>query len=256
MFTDLLTALSRFTWTDLLDVIIVAFILYAVLLLIKETRALPLTVGIGLVGLIFLITRWGKLVVSSWIIKNFVPYLIIAVIILFQGEVRRFLTGLGSRTIRKPLALRSFQEKIDDLVEAVGYMSQRKIGALIGIEKEFSLETFADRGTRLDALISKDLLVSLFFPQSPLHDGAVIIRGSGILAAGCLLPLPAGHHLRTEFLTRTRHLAAIGLSLETDAAVIVVSEATGGISLAIKGVLAAVPETGELRDKLLEYLKT
>ncbi len=256
MFTDLLTALSRFTWTDLLDVIIVAFILYALLLLIKETRALPLTVGIGLVGLIFLITRWGKLVVSSWIIKNFVPYLIIAVIILFQGEVRRFLTGLGSRTIRKPLALRSFQEKIDDLVEAVDYMSQRKIGALIGIEKEFSLETFADRGTRLDALISKDLLVSLFFPQSPLHDGAVIIRGSGILAAGCLLPLPAGHHLRTEFLTRTRHLAAIGLSLETDAAVIVVSEATGGISLAIKGVLAAVPETDELRDKLLEYLKT
>ncbi len=256
MFTDVLTALSRFTWTDLVDIIIVAFILYALLLLIKETRAFPLTVGIGLVSLVFLITRWGKLVVSSWLIKNFIPYLIIAVIILFQGEVRRFLTGLGSKTIRKPLALRSFQEKIDDLVDSVGYMSQRKIGALIGIEKEISLETYADRGTRLDALISKDLLVSLFFPQSPLHDGAVIIRGSGILAAGCLLPLPAGHHLRNEFLTRTRHLAAIGLSLETDAAVIVVSEATGGISLAIKGVLAAVPETDELRDRLLEYLKT
>ena len=107
-----------------------------------------MAIGIGLVGLLFLITRWGKLVVSNWLIKNFVPYLIIAVIILFQGEIRRFLTGIGSRTIRKPLALRSFQEKIDDLVMAVDYMSQRKIGALIAIENEISLETFADRGTR------------------------------------------------------------------------------------------------------------
>jgi diadenylate cyclase len=178
------------------------------------------------------------------------------VIILFQGEVRRFLTGLGSRTIRKPLAMRSFQEKLDDLVEAVDYMSQRKIGALIGIEKEISLETYADRGTRLDAVISKGLIVSLFFPQSPLHDGAVIIRGSGILAAGCLLPLPADHHLRSDFLTRTRHLAAIGLSLETDAAVIVVSEATGRISLAVKGDLTPIKKTDDLRDRLLEHLKT
>lgn len=256
MFTDILTALRRFTWTDLADILIVAFILYALLLLIKETRAFPLTVGIGIVGLVFLITRWGKLVVSSWLIQNFLPYLIIAVIILFQGEVRRFLTGLGSRTIRRPLALRSFQEKVDDLVESVAYMSGRKIGALIGVERDISLETYAERGTRLDALISKDLLVSLFFPQSPLHDGAVLIRGSGILAAGCLLPLPASHQLRGEFQTRTRHLAAIGLSLETDAAVIVVSEATGGISLAVKGVLISVPEPDELRGRLLEYLKS
>jgi diadenylate cyclase len=256
MFTNVLTALSRFTWADLIDILLVAFILYALLLLIKETRALPLALGVGIVGLVFLITRWGKLVVSNWIIKNFVPYLIIAVIILFQGEVRRFLTGLGSRTIRKPLVLRSFQEKIDDLVEAVAYMSHRKIGALIGIEKEISLETFADRGTRINAVVSKDLLVSLFFPQSPLHDGAVLIRGSGILAAGCLLPLPAGHHLRTDLLTRTRHLAAIGLSLESDAAVIVVSETTGGISLAVKGELVSLRETDELRKRLLEHLKT
>jgi diadenylate cyclase len=256
MFTNVLTALSRFTWADLIDILLVAFILYALLLLIKETRALPLALGVGIVGLVFLITRWGKLVVSNWIIKNFVPYLIIAVIILFQGEVRRFLTGLGSRTIRKPLVLRSFQEKIDDLVEAVAYMSHRKIGALIGIEKEISLETFADRGTRINAVVSKDLLVSLFFPHSPLHDGAVLIRGSGILAAGCLLPLPAGHHLRTDLLTRTRHLAAIGLSLESDAAVIVVSETTGGISLAVKGELVSLRETDELRKRLLEHLKT
>ena len=111
-------------------------------------------------------------------------------------------------------------------------------------------------GTRIDAVISKDLLVSLFFPQSPLHDGAVIIRGSGILAAGCLLPLPADHHLRTEFLTRTRHLAAIGLSLETDAAVVVVSEATGRISLAVKGDLVPILETDDLRKRLLEHMKT
>ena len=255
MFTNISTALSRFTLADLADILIVSLILYSVFLLIKETRAYQMAIGLGFVGLLFLASLWAKLVVSNWLIRNFVTYLIIAVIILFQGEIRRFLTGIGSRSLRKPLALRSFQEKIEELFQAVEYMSQRKIGALIAIEKEISLENFADRGTKIDAVISKSLLVSLFFPQSPLHDGAVILRGSSIKAAGCLLPLPASHHLQTGLTTRTRHLAAIGLSQETDAAIIVVSEETGGISLAAKGVLQGVPDTDGLKERLLDYLR-
>jgi diadenylate cyclase len=137
----------------------------------------------------------------------------------------------------------------------VEYLSQKKIGALVAVEKEISLKVFADRGTRLDALLSKDLLVNIFFPHSPLHDGAVILQGNKILAAGCLLPLSASHNLGEEFLARTRHLAALGLSQETDAAVIVVSEETGTISLSTKGHLIKVGDKDQLKAALLRYLE-
>ncbi len=255
MFNNIVTALHRFTLADLLDILVVSFFIYALILLIKNTRAYPMAIGMGLIGLLLIVTRWGKLFVSSWLIQNFLGYLIIAIIVLFQSEIRRFLTGIGSRSFRKPLALRSFQEKIEDLCQAVEYMSERKIGALIAVENEISLETYAERGTKIDAVLSKEILVSLFFPHSPLHDGAVLLRGGTVVAAGCLLPLPAIHALSTGAQTRTRHLAAIGLSQETDAAVIVISEETGGISLASKGVLQSMRDGDMLQERLLEYLK-
>lgn len=254
MFTDLLNALVRMTVVDVLDILLVAFILYSFLRLIKDTRAYQMAIGIAIIGLFYLLTGWGKLVVSHRLIKSFTTYLIIAIIVLFQGEIRRFLTGLGSRTFRRPFSLRSLEEKLDDLFLAVEYLSMKKIGALIALEKEISLKAYADRGTKLDALLSKDLLVNIFFPHSPLHDGAVIIKGNKVLSAGCLLPLPASHHLGEEFLARTRHLAAIGLSQETDAAVIVVSEETGAISLAVKGHLSRVQDKEELKELILRCL--
>lgn len=235
MFTNIKTILSHFTVTDALDILLVAFILYSFFLLIKESHAYQMAVGVAIIAGLLLIARWGKFVVTNWLIKNFITYLIIAVIILFQSEIRRFMTGIGSRSFRKPLGLRSFQEKIEDLFLAVDYLSQKKIGALVAIQKEISLASYADRGTKIDAVLSKDLLVSLFYPHSPLHDGAVIIEGNKVVAAGCLLPLPASHNLGVEFLARTRHLAAVGLSQETDAAVIVVSEETGGDLLEHEG---------------------
>jgi diadenylate cyclase len=255
MFTNIATALSRFTIVDLVDILLVAFLLYSVFLLIKETRAYQMAIGIGLIALLFLVTRWARLVVANWLLRNFIAYFIIAVIVLFQNEIRRFLTGIGSRVFRRPLALRSFYERIEDLRLAVDYMSQKKIGALIAVEKKISLSSFADRGTKLDAVLSKDLLVSIFFPHSPLHDGAVIIQGGKIQAAGCLLPLPPSHNLHPQLLARTRHLSALGLSEETDAAVVVVSEETGGISLATKGILQGLEDTDRLKEHLLEYLK-
>ncbi|MBM3285441.1 MAG: TIGR00159 family protein [Candidatus Aminicenantes bacterium] len=255
MFTDLLNALSRITVFDIVDILLVAFILYSFLRLIKDTRAYQMAIGIAIIGLFYLLTGWGKLVVSHRLIKSFTTYLIIAIIVLFQGEIRRFLTGLGSRSFRRPLTLRSLEEKLDDLFLAVDYLSKKKIGTLIAIEKEISLKAFADRGTKMDALLSKDLLVNIFFPHSPLHDGAVIIQGNKILAAGCLLPLPASHDLGEEFLARTRHLAAIGLSQETDAAVIVVSEETGTISVAVKGHLTRVQDKDQLKELMLRYLE-
>lgn len=254
MLTDIIIALKSFTLGDFIDILLVTIILYSFFRLIKDTKAYQMTIGLAIVGVLFIITQWGKLYVSHWLIKNFITYLIIAIIVLFQSELRSFLTTIGSRSLRKPYSLRSVREKMEDLYLAVEYLSAKRIGALIGIEKDVSLKSYIDRGTKLDALISKDLLVSIFFPHSPLHDGAVLIQGNKIAAAGCLLPLPQSHNLGQNFLTRTRHLAAIGLSQETDAAVVVVSEETGTISLAIKGQLIQGLDKDELKTRLTQYL--
>lgn len=255
MFADIGTILRQITVHDVVDILLVAFMIYYVILLIRDTKAYQAAVGLALIGVLYLLTVWGRLGVSNRIIRSFINYVIIAIIVLFQGEIRRFLTEIGSRTFRKPFALRSLQEKIEDLFQAIDYLSLKRIGALIAIEKEISLSTYADRGVRVDALLSKDLLVSIFFPHSPLHDGAVIIKGDQIVSAGCLLPLPATHKLRSPFQTRTRHLAAIGLSEETDAAVLVVSEETGTISLAIRGQLEKYDYKDVMEKRLLGYLK-
>lgn len=255
MLTDIVSAIIRINFADVLDILLVAFILYSFFRLIKDTKAYQMAIGLGIVGLFFIITQWGKLFVSQWLIKSFINYLIIAIIVLFQGEIRRFLAGIGSQTFRKPISSRSFQERLEDLFLAVDYLSQKKIGALIAIEKEISLKSYSDRGTKLDAALSKDLLVNIFFPHSPLHDGAIIIQGNKILSAGCLLPLPATHNLGEEYLARTRHLAALGLSQETDAAVIVVSEETGTVSLATKGKLDRGLDKDKLKERLFHYMK-
>jgi len=255
MFSNILYALTHSTLADFLDILLLTIIIYSFFRLIKDSRAYQMAIGLGIVGLLFLLTQWGRLVVSHWLIRNFINYLIIAIIVLFQGEIRRFLTSIGSRTFRRATSMKSFSEKLEALFFAVDYLAKHKIGALIAIEKEVSLNSYADSGTNINAELSKDLLGSLFFPHSPLHDGAVIIRENRILSAGCLLPLPATHSLGTEFQTRTRHLAALGLSQETDAVIIVVSEEQGTISLASKGELSRVADIQELRDRLYEILK-
>jgi diadenylate cyclase len=255
MFSNIIGALVRFTLGDLIDILLVTFILYYIFVLIRDTKAYQMAIGLGIIGLLFLITQWGNLVVTNRIIRLFSPFLIIAIIVLFQGEIRRILTMIGSRSLRKPLSSKSFKEKLEDIFLAVDYLASKKIGALIAIEKEVSLKSYTDRGTKIDANISKDLLVNLFFPHSPLHDGAVIIQRDKISAAGCLLPLPPTHNLATDLLTRTRHLAAVGLSQETDAVVIVVSEETGTISLASKGRLKRDLDKEELKESILVYLQ-
>jgi len=255
MLAEAWTVIRHVTVLDVLDILLIAFMIYTIILLIRDTKAYQAAVGLALIGVLYLLTVWGHLRVSNRIIRSFIQYVIIAVIILFQAEIRRFLTEIGSRTFRRPFVLRSFREKVDDLFQAIEFLSQKKIGALIAIEKEISLSTYADRGAEVGATLSKNLLVSIFFPRSPLHDGAVVVKGDTIVAAACLLPLPAAHRLKSPFQTRTRHLAAIGLSEETDAAVIVVSEETGTVSLAIKGQLERFDDVDAMKKRLLDYLR-
>lgn len=255
MFAEIWSILRHVKFVDVLDILLVAAVVYFVLLLIKESRAYQLAWGMAFIAALFFLTRWGRLSVSNRLFESFLSYLIIGGIILFQGEIRRFLAGIGSRSIRTPLRLRSFQEKLDDVCLALDYLAQKKIGALIAIEREITLAPYVDRGVKLDAILTKDLLVSIFFPHAPLHDGAVIIQGDKLVAAGCLLPLPATHSLSPLFQTRTRHLAALGLSQETDAAVIVVSEESGDVSLVARGRLEKLSNRDDLRGRLLDYLK-
>ncbi|HEK85739.1 MAG TPA: TIGR00159 family protein [Candidatus Aminicenantes bacterium] len=255
MLENILIIFRHMQLTDVIDILLVAFILYSIFLLIKDAKAYQLTLGIILVIFFFLLTEWAHLYVANRIIKSFINYLIIAIIVLFQSELRRFFTGLGSRTFHRPLKMYSLKEKIDDLLTAVDYLAKKKIGALIAIEREIDLSPYCEMGTAVEASLTKDLLVSLFFPKSPLHDGAVIIRGNKIVAAACLLPLPQSNTLGDNFATRTRHLAALGLAQETDAAVIVVSEQTGEISLALQGKIEKMSQKDALRKKLIEYLK-
>ena len=255
MFSNIIDALTLATIGDLLDIILVTIIFYSFLRLIKDTKAYQMAMGLGIVGVLFLVAQIGNLYVTQWLIRTFINFLIIAIIVLFSPELRRFLTSIGSRSFRNPLSARAFKEKAEDIFLSIDAMSKKKIGALIALEKNISLKSYADRGTKIEADVSKNLLISIFFPHSPLHDGAVIVRGNKILAAGCLLPLPATHKLGKNFLTRTRHLAAIGLSQETDAAVIVVSEETGAISLATKGSLKQGLDLDQFKESLLSYLK-
>jgi len=255
IFTDIANALKAFTLGDFLDILLVAFILYSFFRLIKDTKAYQMAIGLGIVLLLFLVSQWANLIVTQRIISSFITYLIIAVIILFQGEIRRFLTSIGSRSFKKHPSFKSLIEKSEEILLAIEYLSTKKIGALIAFEKEVSLNSYAKRGTEIDAALSKDLLVSLFYPNSPLHDGAVIIQENKIKAAGCLLPLPAVYKLGKHFQTRTRHLAALGLSQETDAAVIIVSEETGTISIATEGNLERGLDKEQLKEYMLDYLK-
>jgi diadenylate cyclase len=249
IFLEIITAIKGFTLADFLDILLLAFILYSFFRLIKDTRAYQMAIGLGIVILLYLITQWGNLLVSHRLIKSFISYLIIAIIILFQGEIRRFLTSIGSRSILKKESECTFE----DLLQAIDYLASKKIGAIIALEKEISLESYASRGVKINAQLSKDLLVSIFYPHNPLHDGAVIIREDKILAAGCLLPLPATHKLGKQFKTRTRHLAALGLAQETDSLIIVVSEETGTISLAKDGYLERGLEKVQLNERIENY---
>jgi diadenylate cyclase len=255
MFSNMLYALAHSTLADLFDILLLTIIIYSFMRLIKDSRAYQMAIGLGIIGLFFLLTQWGRMVASHWLISNFLNYLIIAIIVLFQGEIRRFLTTIGSQTFKKAGSMKLFSGEMEGLFFAVDYLAKHRIGALIAIEKEVSLTNYSASGTRINADLSKDILGSLFFPHSPLHDGAVIIRGSKILSAGCLLPLPATHSLGTEFQTRTRHLAALGLSQETDAVVIVVSEEQGTISLAHKGQLHRFADVQGLRNKLSQIMQ-
>lgn len=233
---------------DIIEILIVAYVLYRALLFLSGTRALQLLIGLFVLGLVY----FGALVLKFNMITSLLSviftYGAFAAIVVFQPELRHALSNLGRSRAMQFLAGEGTQSVIEGIVEATERLSRRGAGAILAVEGEVSLNDYVESGKGMHATVSADLLTTIFTPYSPLHDGAVIIRGDEIIAAGCVLPL-------TQFPVEdrslgTRHRAALGLSEETDAIVIVVSEETSKVSIAIRGLLHRGVMPQQLRDVL------
>ncbi|MGQ9619239.1 MAG: diadenylate cyclase CdaA [Candidatus Aminicenantia bacterium] len=253
MIEAILRSLLHFSWRDLIDIILVSILIYEFLILLRGTKAYQMAVGISALALIFFVSRIFNFVSLHWILKSLAPYFFITIIVLYQAEIRKFLANIGSRSIFNPFKPKTSKKDIEEVVSAVEYLSTYRIGGLIAIEKEISLKSYSEKGVEINADIERELITAILSSKSALHDGAIIIRQGKIESAGCLLPLPPLHPYSSEVRTKTRHLAGIGLSAETDSAVVIVSEETGSISLAIGGVLEKDLRRDALMDKLLKY---
>lgn len=251
-FTDL-------TWhdyvKDIIDVGIVSFIIYKMILLVRGTRAVQLLKGIFVLVAVWALSTWFNLYTLKWLMNQMFTFGIVTVLIIFQPELRRVLEQLG----RGKLFARSYlldrdamSEQIDGVIKAVRFMSDRKIGALIVFERSTGLSELVESGIRMESKITSELLINIFTPNTPLHDGAVIIRGNQIMAAGCYLPLSENPFISKEL--GTRHRAAIGVSEVTDAVSVTVSEETGQVSLSLGGMIVRDINEESLISKLFDEL--
>ncbi|HTM57187.1 MAG TPA: diadenylate cyclase CdaA [Candidatus Udaeobacter sp.] len=233
---------------DVLDIFLVAALFYRLLILVKGTRSAQMYVGLLVIALVGILAREFDLIAVKWIVDSLKTVWLIAFVILFQPELRHALSQFGrTRYFRSFVRSDSFGV-LGEIVRGVETLAERRHGALIVLERNVGLRNFIETGTRIDAKVSAELLVTLFSPGSPLHDGAVMIREDSIVAAACILPLSSNPRLAATL--GTRHRAGLGLSEESDAAVIVVSEQTGSISVCYRGVMKPRLNEGELRSEL------
>src|SRR5256714_13883184 len=235
-----------------IDILLVAVLIYQVLVMLRGTRAAPMLAGVAVIAVAFYLARIGKLPTMSWLISRLVPYVIFALIVVFQSEIRHVLANLGRRlTLGRGAAAEG--DSYDDIVLAANLFSQHQTGALIVIEREIGLRTYVESGVPMDARLSYDLLATIFRPSAPLHDGAVIIQKDRLAAAACFLPLSMNPVLSTQM--GTRHRAAIGITEETDAIAVIVSEESGAISKASAGNIERELNVEELRRRLSGELR-
>ena len=239
--------------TDVIDIVLVAFLIYQFLSLIRGTRAAPMLVGVGTLALAFYIAHLANLRTVDWLVTNVLPYAAFALVVIFQSEIRQALARLGRKLAFARGAAGNGMESYDDIVLAANLFSQNQTGALIVIEREIGLRTYIESGVPLDAQLSYDLLATIFRPSAPLHDGAVIVQKDRIAAAACFLPLSMNPLLSTQL--GTRHRAGIGITEETDAVSVIVSEESGAISLAVGGSIDRDLTPERLRERLAELLR-
>jgi len=245
--------IPQFSVISIIDILVVAFIIYEFLKLIKGTRAIPMLVAVVLLIVAFWLAHIEQLRTVDWLITTLFPYAVFALIVVFGAEIRHALARLGRRLSAARGGVFDGTDSYEDIVLAADHFTQTGTGALIVIEREIGLRTFIESGVPLDANLSYDLLITIFRPSAPLHDGAVIVQKGRIAAAACFLPLSMNPVLSTQF--GTRHRAAIGITEETDAISVVVSEETAAISIAVGGAIERDITVEYLRERLSELLR-
>ena len=248
--------ISSFRLLDVVDILLVAFFLYKMLILIRNTRAVALIKGLIVLGAVTVSSRFLNLHVINWMLQQGMMVIMFALPVVFQPELRRALEQIGrGRLIRSSqvVDMEALERLLDEIVAVTESMSKTHTGALIVFERDVGLNDYIDTGIQIDGKVSRELLGNIFIPNTPLHDGAVIIRDDRIMAAGCLLPLTSDRSLSTEL--GTRHRAAIGISELADAVVVVVSEETGSISYTYGGHIYRHLDGTALRNVLMTFLK-
>ena len=240
-----------FTWWDVLDILIVAFVIYELLQFIRGTHAVQMALGGLVLVILYWTSRWADLATLNWLLRTFMPYVVFGIIVVFQSEIRKVLAHLGKK-LPWAFSPEKKEETIDEVVLAGTTLASGQTGALIVIEREMGLRSFIETGISLDAVLTYDLLISIFNPGTPLHDGAVVIQGDRVAAAACFLPLTVNPELSRTL--GSRHRAAIGVTEDTDALAVVVSEETGQVSLVAGGKIRRALDGAALKAALLDAL--
>lgn len=253
VFENIVSLISAFTIFDFLDICLVAFIVYNAIKFIRHTRAFQLVKGVVLLLLIYVAIRALNMQASTYFVSRLFENFVLVLILLFQPEIRHILESVGRRKFSFNKDVRKSEEiseTITTVSRACSELSDKKVGALIVLERDSILSEIINTGSRIDAVVSEEMIGNIFYPKAPLHDGAVVISDNRIVSAGCILPLTQSS-LSSEL--GTRHRAAVGMSEQGDAIVVVVSEETGAISLASHGMLKRDISPGELRELLTNY---
>lgn len=250
----MLELLRHFRWTiDLLDILLVAFIIYRIILLVKGTRTVQMLLGLAVLLAVYVASQLGGLFTLNWLLDNFLSSIILVIVVIFQNDIRRALVHMGRNPFFADHSFREEDRAIEELAKGCTALATRRFGALVVIERETGINDFLESGTELDAKLSGNLLSAVFHPQSPIHDGAAVVQRGRLTRAGCFLPLTQNPKVSPRL--GTRHRAAIGLTELVDAVVIVVSEETGKISIVISGKMTRDLDPMTLRKVLKRLLE-
>jgi uncharacterized protein (TIGR00159 family) len=248
-----MTALfGDFRWQDVLDILIVGFVVYRLTLLIQGTRAVSMLIGLIVLAAAYQGAQFFELYTVNWVLDSIGNVILILIVVVFQHDIRRMLTQVGTGPFLGRMQRLAQGQVIEEIVRATVLLAGRRVGALVVLARDVGLNEYIEGGTPLDAQVTKELILSIFLPTAPLHDGALILHQGRIVAAGCLLPLTTNPNVSKTL--GTRHRAAIGLTEETDAVVIVVSEEEGKISLVREGRITRDLDAGVLRNTLQQLV--